>query len=82
MKKDSPDVALETYLFMTSDPNMRTATINHERSPVLPTAEAEWQAWTTCTPAEALALIRPIPLAPLRIVLEGLEKRDLGPSNG
>ena len=82
LKKDGPEVALDTYSFMTSDPNALTATINHERSPVLLTSEAEWQTWTMGTPDEAFALVRPIAPERLRIVQEGFDKRDHGPAHG
>jgi putative SOS response-associated peptidase YedK len=77
VKKDGPVVELDEFSFMTGEPNALTATINHERSPVLLTTPEEWATWTTGTPEEAFALVRPIMPERLRIVQDGLEKRDL-----
>jgi len=35
MKKDGPNVDIETYSFLTTTPNLLVGTINHERMPVL-----------------------------------------------
>ncbi len=44
IKKDGPELELDTYSFMTTEPNSLTATINHERSPVLLTTPEQWEA--------------------------------------
>ena len=80
IKKDGPIVEIDTYSFMTSEPNALTATINHERSPVLLTTPEEWRTWTTGTPEAAFKLVQPIAAARLRIVQQGQEKRDKGGS--
>jgi putative SOS response-associated peptidase YedK len=77
VKKDGPAVEIDVFSFMTSEPNALTSRINHERSPVLLTTPEEWATWTTGTPEEAFALVRPIAPERLRIVQEGFEKRDL-----
>ena len=43
---------------MTTLPNTLTATINHERSPVLLTEEEQLATWLTGTPDEAFNLIK------------------------
>ena len=45
MKKDGPNVEIETYSFLTTTPNPLVATINHERMPVLLTREEEFETW-------------------------------------
>ena len=77
IKKDGPILDIDTYSFMTSDPNELTATINHERSPVLLTTPDEWQTWMTGAPEQAFKLVRPVAADRLRIVQEGKEKHDL-----
>jgi hypothetical protein len=61
VKKDGPNVDIETYSFLTTTPNPQVSTINHERMPVLLTREQEFQTWLTGTPDEALALTREYP---------------------
>ena len=78
IKKDGPPVELDTYSFMTTAPNALTASINHERSPVLLTTPDQWQTWTTGKIETAMGLIKPIAADRLRIVQEGLSKRDEG----
>jgi hypothetical protein len=45
---------------MTTPPNTLTATINHERSPVLLTEEEQSSTWLTASPKEAFGLIRTV----------------------
>jgi putative SOS response-associated peptidase YedK len=42
---------------MTTLPNALTSTINHERSLVLLTEEAQFATWLTGTPEQAMGLI-------------------------
>jgi putative SOS response-associated peptidase YedK len=60
IKKDGPPVDLDVFSFMTTAPNSATASINHERSPVLLTSDQEHDAWLQASEDEAHALIRPI----------------------
>ena len=62
---------------MTTVPNEATSSINHERSPVLLTSEADQNSWLSGTDEEAMSVVRPTPGAKLRIVQEGFEKKDL-----
>jgi putative SOS response-associated peptidase YedK len=58
IKKAGPNVDVEVFSFMTTEPNSLTTTINHERSPVLLIEEAECNAWLTGTPEEASRLMK------------------------
>jgi putative SOS response-associated peptidase YedK len=77
IKKDGPNVDIEVYSFMTTLPNALTETINHERSPVLLTEEAEFAAWLAGTPEEAFGLIRTSDPERMQIVQSGFDKKDL-----
>ena len=75
VKKDGPNVDIETYSFLTTTPNALVAQINHERMPVLLTREEEFDTWLRGSPNEALA--REYPSDQMRIVQEGFDKEDL-----
>ncbi len=77
VKKDGPNVDLDVYSFMTTAPNALTASINHERMPVLLNREEDFETWLSGSPAEAFALARSFDPEQMRIVQSGLEKRDL-----
>ncbi len=76
IKKDGPVVEIETFSFMTTVPNGATASINHERSPVLLTTETERDTWLNASPDIALQLVKPIAADRLAIVQEGFDKHD------
>ena len=76
IKKDGPVVELDTYSFMTTEPNALTARINHERSPVLLATDAARETWLHGTPDEAFSLARPAPADGMLMVKEGFEKLD------
>ena len=76
IKKGGESVELDIYSFMTTAPNALTASINHERSPVLLTTEAERDTWLSGSMEEAASLLRPLPASRLQIVREGFEKQD------
>jgi len=76
LKKDGPEVELDVYSILTTTPNELTASINHERMPVLLTSESDFDTWMHGTPEEAFALCRPYEAARMRIVGSGLVKRD------
>jgi len=58
VKKDGPNMDIETYSFLTTTPNPLVATINHERMPVLLTKEEEFEMWLRGSPDEAMSLAR------------------------
>ena len=76
IKKDGLPVELDTYSFMTTEPNALTASINHERSPVLLTTDAARETWLHGTPDEAFSLAQPAPADGMLMVKEGFEKLD------
>jgi putative SOS response-associated peptidase YedK len=77
IKKDGPSVDIEVFSFMTTLPNTLTKTINHERSPVLLTDEAQFATWLTGTSDEAFSLIETSDPDRMRIVQSGFDKKDL-----
>ena len=77
IKKDGPNVDIETYAFLTTTPNPLVATINHERMPVVLTREEEFETWLRGSPKEAFALAREYPSDQMRIVQGGFDKEDL-----
>lgn len=77
IRKGGPDVVLETYAFMTCPPNALTASINHERMPVLLNSADACETWLRGTEDEAYGLARSFDPAAMRIVQSGREKKDL-----
>ena len=77
VKKDGPNVDIETYSFLTTTPNPLVATINHERMPVLLTHEEEFETWLRGSSDEALALAKEYPAHQMQMVQEGFDKEDL-----
>jgi putative SOS response-associated peptidase YedK len=77
VKKDGPNVDIETYAFLTTTPNSLVSTINHERMPVLLTREEEFETWLRGSSDRALSLGREYPPEQMRIVKQGFEKEDL-----
>lgn len=76
LKKDGPTVDVDVYSIMTTTPNTLTASINHERMPVLLTSEADFDTWMHGSPDAAFALARPYPVDGMSHVASGLERRD------
>ncbi|MDG4560693.1 MAG: SOS response-associated peptidase family protein [Candidatus Competibacter sp.] len=77
IKRDGPPVELDVFAFLTTEPNALTASINHERMPVLLGTAEEQDAWLVGSDAEVQSLIRPYPPEKMRIVQRGREKKDL-----
>lgn len=77
IKKEGPPVELDVYSFMTTAPNALTASINHERMPVLLSDDEQFETWLSGKPADAFALARSYDPAHMRIVQSGYEKKDL-----
>ena len=77
VKKDGPNVDIETYSFLTTTPNELVSRINHERMPVLLTREDEFDVWLRGSADEAFALAREYPPQDMRIVQDGFDKEDL-----
>jgi len=77
VKKDGPNVDLEVFAFMTTEPNELTASTNHERMPVLLSTEEQCDTWLKGTANEAFALARSFPADMMRIVQRGADKENL-----
>jgi putative SOS response-associated peptidase YedK len=77
LKKDGPNVEIDTYAFMTTAPNELTRSINHERMPVLLTSEIDFETWLSGSSEEAFALARSYDPKAMRIVQSGKVKEDL-----
>lgn len=77
LKKEGPEVEVNVYAFMTTTPNALTATIMHDRMPVLLSEPEDFETWLTGSPEAAYRLVRTYPADRMRIVQSGSEKRDL-----
>ena len=77
VKKGGPNVEIDTYAFMTTEPNALTRSINHERMPVLLSNETDFETWLSGSPQEAFALARSFDPNAMRVVQSGKEKEDL-----
>lgn len=77
LKKDGPNVAQTVYAFLTTEPNTLTASINHERMPVLLSSDEQFETWLHGTPQEAFALAKSYPPELMQIVQSGNERKDL-----
>jgi putative SOS response-associated peptidase YedK len=62
---------------MTTLPNALTETINHERSPVILTEEAQFTTWLRGSPEEAFGLVKTSDPEHMQIVQSGFDKKDL-----
>jgi len=58
-------------------PNKLTATINHERMPVLLSDPADFETWLSGSTEEAFKLARSYRADQMRIVQSGSERKDL-----
>ena len=68
VKREGPNVDIETYSFLTTTPNSLVGTINHERMPVLLTHEEEFDIWLRGSAEDAFALAGEYPPEKMRIV--------------
>ena len=62
---------------MTTEPNELTASINHERMPVLISDPADFETWLSGSPEEAFKLARSYAADQMRIVQAGSVREDL-----
>ena len=77
LKKNGETVEQEVFAFMTTEPNELTASINHERMPVLLTDPADFETWLSGSTEEAFKLSRSYTADQMRIVQSGSERKDL-----
>jgi putative SOS response-associated peptidase YedK len=76
VRKDGPAVEQDVFAFMTTEPNALTATINHERMPVLLIDPGDFETWLSGSTAEAFALARSYAAEGMRIVQSGADRED------
>ena len=76
MRKDGEPVEVDVYAFMTTTPNALTATIMHDRMPVLLSGAADFDAWLSAPLDEAFRLVRTYDAERMRIVQSGKDKED------
>ena len=77
LKKNGDNVDQEVFAFMTTEPNELTASINHERMPVLITDPADFETWLSGSTEDAFKLARSYAAEQMRIVQSGAERKDL-----
>jgi putative SOS response-associated peptidase YedK len=77
IRKNGENVDQEVFAFMTTEPNELTASVNHERMPVLLSKQEHFDTWLNGSPEEAFALARPYSAEAMRIVQSGADREDL-----
>ncbi len=77
LKKNGETIEQGVFAFMTTEPNALTASINHERMPVLLTDPADFETWLSGSPEVAFKLARSYAADQMRIVQSGSERKDL-----
>lgn len=77
LKPGGPMVELDVFSILTTAPNALVAMVNHERMPVLLTANEEFDIWLNGSPREAFSLARSLDAGGMRIVQSGSEREDL-----
>jgi putative SOS response-associated peptidase YedK len=77
LKKNGETVEQEVFAFMTTEPNALTASINHERMPVLLSNPDDFETWLSAPPEEAFKLARSYAAEQMRIVQSGSERKDM-----
>lgn len=77
LKKDGPIVEQEAFAFMTTEPNELTASINHERMPVLLSDPDDFETWLSGSVDDAFKLARSYAAEEMRIVQSGSVREDL-----
>lgn len=77
LKKNGESVDQEVFAFMTTEPNALTASINHERMPVLITDPADFDTWLSAPIDRAFQLARSYAAEQMRIVQSGADREDL-----
>lgn len=80
VRKNGETVTQDVYSILTTEPNELTATINHERMPVLLDDDEDVETWLKGSSEEAFDLTKRYPAEKMRIVQSGMEREDLGPS--
>ena len=77
LKKNGDNVDQEVFAFMTTEPNELTASINHERMPVLMSDPTDFETWLSGSTEDAFKLARSYAAEQMRIVQFGAEREDM-----
>jgi putative SOS response-associated peptidase YedK len=77
MKKDGPTIEVDVFAFVTTTPNALTATIMHDRMPVLLSEPEDFETWIAGSVEDAFRLVRTYDADRMRIVQSGADKEDL-----
>jgi putative SOS response-associated peptidase YedK len=77
LKKGGETAEQEVFAFLTTEPNELTASINHERMPVLISDPADFETWLSAPPQDAFRLARSYAAEQMRIVQSGADREDL-----
>jgi putative SOS response-associated peptidase YedK len=77
LKKIGGTVEQEVFAFMTTEPNELTASINHERMPVLLSNPDDFETRLSAPPQEAFRLAHSYAAEQMRIVQSGSERKVL-----
>jgi putative SOS response-associated peptidase YedK len=77
LKKNGDNVDQEVFAFMTTEPNALTASINHERMPVLMSDPGDFETWLSGSTEDAFKLARSYAAEQMRIVQSGSEREDM-----
>ena len=77
LKKNGDTVEQEVFAFMTTEPNEPTASINHERMPVLLTDPTGFETWLWNSTEDAFKLARSYAADQTRIVQSGSDREEL-----
>ncbi len=77
VEKDGSLVDPEVFAFMTTEPNALTASINHERMPVLISDPADFETWLSSSSADAFKLAKSYADEQMHIVQSGTDREDL-----
>jgi putative SOS response-associated peptidase YedK len=77
VRRNGETVTQDVYSIVTTEPNQLTATINHERMPVLLSNDDEIETWLKASAQEAMELARQYPADRISIVQSGADREDL-----
>ena len=77
IKKDGDTVEVDTYSFMTTQPNAFTERINHDRLPAILATPEHQAVWLTGDSRQRHALLQPFSASKMREVQVGRNKEDL-----
>lgn len=78
IKKEGETVEIDTFSFMTTDPNELVATVHPSRMPVMLVGEEAQDRWLEGSQEDALRLVQSYPADQMMIVQAGVEKQDAG----